>query len=293
MSNGLVLARSAAGVPGTPGQYFGRPTLRLEGAHCWIEVLAIGGPRIVGFGLAGGGNALGETPQNSWDGPHGTYDLLGGHRLWFAPETPDCSVPDATGLTLAPVPGAAGPAVRLMGAFEAPTGMRRTMEVRLDAAAAAVSVRHIVSNEGSGSRELSPWPITQLPLGGVARVELSEPPTEHRPNPNQLLVLWPYALWTDSRLAFGERSLTVTATPGAPIKIGCASTLGEDSYLRAGLLFTKRFDPAVGARHPDLGSNIEIYCDDRTIELESLGPLVGLAPGESVSHDERWELHRV
>jgi hypothetical protein len=293
MSQSSVSVRSVAGVPGTPGEYFGRPTLRLDGAHCWIEVLAIGGPRIVGFGLAGDGNVLGETPQASWDGPHGTYDLLGGHRLWFAPETPDCSVPDATGLTLAPVPDAAGPAVRLVGAFEAPTGLRRTIEVRLDAESAAVSVRHIVANEGSGPRELSPWPITQLPLGGVASVELSEPPTAHRPNPNQLLVLWPYASWTDGRLALGERSLTVTATSGAPFKIGCASTFGEVSYLRAGLLFTKRFDPAVGATHPDFGSNIEIYCDDCTIELESLGPLVGLAPGESVTHDERWELRRV
>ena len=293
MSQAALQVGGVTGASDTPGDYFGRPTLRLEGAHCWIEVLAIGGPRIVGFGLPGDGNVLGETPQARWDGPHGAYDLLGGHRLWFAPETPDCSVPDATGLTLTPVPGAAGPAVRLVGAFEAPTGMRRTMEVRLDVESAAVSVRHIVSNEGSGPRELAPWPITQLQLGGVASVELSGPATEHHTNPNQLLVLWPYASWTDSRLAFGERSVTVTATPGAPFKIGCASTLGEVSYLRAGLLFTKRFDPAIDMPHPDLGCNIEIYCDNQTIELESLGPVVQLAPGESVSHDERWELRRV
>jgi len=246
----------------------------------------------VGFGFPGEGNVLGETPQASWDAGHGLYDLLGGHRFWFAPETPDCSVPDATGLTLAPVPGATGPAARLVGAVEAPTALRKTLEVRLDPESAALSVRHILTNEGASTREISLWPITQLPLGGVATVELAAPPTEHIGNPNQLLVLWPYASWTDSRLAIGERSLTVTATPGAPFKIGCGSTLGEVSYLREGVLFTKRFDPAVGAPHADLGSNLEIYCDDRTIELESLGPLVRLAPGESVTHDERWELRR-
>jgi hypothetical protein len=286
------MSEGTASVPGTPSEYYGRPTLRLESDHCWIDVLAVGGPRIVGFGLAGGGNVLGETPQASWDVGHGLYDLLGGHRFWFAPETPDCSVPDSTGVTLAPVPGATGPAVRLTGTVEAPTGLRKTFEVRLDHESAAVSVRHIVTNEGPAARELSPWPITQLPLGGVATVGLAAPPTEHRANPNQLLVLWPYASWTDSRLALGERSLTVTATPGAPFKIGCGNTLGEVSYLREGMLFTKRFDPAVGAPHADLGSNLEVYCDDRTIELESLGPLVRLAPGESVTHDERWELRR-
>jgi hypothetical protein len=292
------LAPSAAGdmasaVPGTPGEYFGRPTLRLTSDHCWIDVLAVGGPRIVGFGFPGEGNVLGETPQACWDFGHGLYDLLGGHRLWFAPETPDCSMPDSTGLTLAAVPDALGPAVRLVGAVEAPIGLRKTFEVRLDPESAAVSIRHIVTNEGAHTREISPWPITQLPLGGVATVELAEPPTEDRSKPNQLLVMFPYASWTDSRLAIGERSLTVTATPGTPFKIGCGSTLGEVSYLREGMLFIKSFDPAVGAPHTDLGSNIEIYCDDRTIELESLGPLVRLDPGESVRHDERWELRRV
>jgi hypothetical protein len=287
------MSEGKASVPGTPGEYYGRPTLRLESDHCWIDVLAVGGPRIVGFGFPGEGNVLGETPQASWDAGHGLYDLLGGHRFWFAPETPDCSVPDATGLTLAPVPGATGPAARLVGAVEAPTGLRKTLEVRLDPESAALSVRHILTNEGASTREISLWPITQLPLGGVATVELAAPPTEHIGNPNQLLVLWPYASGTDSRLAIGERSLTVTATPGAPFKIGCGSTLGEVSYLREGVLFTKRFDPAVGAPHADLGSNLEIYCDERTIELESLGPLVRLAPGDSVTHDERWELRRV
>ena len=287
------MSEGTASVPGTPGEYYGRPTLRLESAHCWIDVLAVGGPRIVGFGFAGGGNVLAETPQAGWEAGHGWYELLGGHRFWFAPETLDCSVPDATGVALAAVPGATGPAVRLIGAAEAPTGLRKTVEVRLDSESAAVSIRHILANEGSRTRELSPWPITQLPLGGVATVELAAPPTEPRANPNQLLVLWPYASWTDSRLALGERSLAVTATSGTPFKIGCGSTIGEVSYRREGVIFTKRFDPAVGAPHADMGSNIEIYCDDRTIELESLGPLVRLAPGESVAHDERWELRRV
>jgi hypothetical protein len=287
------MSEGKASVPGTPGEYYGRPTLRLESDHCWIDVLAVGGPRIVGFGFPGEGNVLGETPQACWDAGHGLYDLLGGHRFWFAPETPDCSVPDATGLTLAPVPGATGPAARLVGAVEAPTGLRKTLEVRLDPESAALSVRHILTNEGASTREISLWPITQLPLGGVATVELAAPPTEHIGNPNQLLVLWPYASWTDSRLAIGERSLTVTATPGAPFKIGCGSTIGEVSYRREGVLFTKRFDPAAGAPHADMGCNIEVYCDDRTIELESLGPLVRLAPGESVTHDERWELRTI
>lgn len=293
---------STDGLPGVPGDYHGRPTRRLESAHCWVEVLAGGGPRIVGFGLRGEPNLLSETPQVSWDAGHGLFELLGGHRLWFAPETPECSVPDSTGLTLAAITAraiaadataVAGLGIRLVGAVEGPTGLRKTIEVRLDPGSAAVSLRHTFANEGSRIFELSPWPITQLRTGGVATVELPAPIVEHVVKPNQLLVLWPYAAWSDDRLEIGERSLTVTARPGRPFKVGCLSRTGEVGYLREGVLFTKRFDPAADAPHPDLGCNVEIYCDESSIELESLAPLVRLGPGESVSHDERWELRRV
>lgn len=293
---------SADGLPGTPADFFGRAARRLESAHCWVEVLSGGGPRIVGFGLRGGPNLLAETPQVSWDAGHGLFELLGGHRFWFAPETPECSVPDSTGLTLAAISAdaiaadatpAADLGIRLVGAVEGPTGLRKTIEIRLDPGSAAVSLRHTFANEGSRTFELSPWPITQLCPGGVAMVELPAPVAEHVVKPNRLLVLWPYAAWSDDRLEIGERSLSVTARPGRPFKVGCLSTTGEIGYLREGVLFTKRFDPAADAPHTDLGCNVEIYCDESSIELESLGPLVRLGPGDSVRHDERWELRRV
>jgi hypothetical protein len=56
-------------------------------------------------------------------------------------------------------------------------------------------------------------------------------------------------------------------------------------------LFVKRFEPLAGARFPDGGCNAESYCNDRFFELESLGPLTTLKPGESVYHNETWEVH--
>jgi hypothetical protein len=282
--------------PGEPGEYFGRPTRRLETAHCWVEVLAEGGPRVVRFGLAGGENLFAETPTASWDGDHGTYELLGGHRFWFAPESDDCSVPDTTGLTLSAIPDATRAAdagrrgVRLVGAVEAPTGLRKTVEVRLDPDSAAMSLRHVLTNEGSRTLEIAPWPITQLRLGGVAVVPL--PPGDEEPSrrPNQLVVLWPYASGADARLRIDDHRLTVTARPDRPMKVGCLSSTGTAGYFIDGLLVVLRFDPSRRSVHADLGCNLEIYCDDRTIELESLGPLETLAPGESVTHDERWEI---
>ncbi|MFI5258093.1 MAG: hypothetical protein ACHQ01_00565 [Candidatus Limnocylindrales bacterium] len=288
-----VSAIGADGLPGVPGDYHGRATRRLDNGRCWVDVLATGGPRIVGFGLSGRDNFLVETPQISWDAGYGTYDLLGGHRLWFAPETSLCSVPDATGLTLTAIPDAAAPAVRLVGPVEGPTGLRRTMEIRLDADSAAVTVHHVIANEGSGEIELAPWGITQLRLGGVAVVPMAPEAKEHALQPNQVVALWPYAFWSDDRLHIGDRTLTVAGRPAKAFKVGCLDTSGVAAYLRDGLLFVLRFDPAVGAARADFGCNVEVYVDESAIELESLGPLECLGPGEATAHDESWELREV
>lgn len=286
---------SEAPAPGTPSSYYGRPARRLDNGHCWVEVLAQGGPRIVGFGLAGHANVLAETPEIGWDAGPGVFELLGGHRLWFAPESPECSFPDAAGATVTALPATADGAVgvRIVGAFEPATGLRREMQVRLAAGSAGLAVRHVLSNEGARTFDVSLWPITQLKLGGIATVELPEPDPTHSMKPTQLIALWPYSSWADKRLKIGERAATVTAVSEMPFKIGFLNHDGSASYVRDGIRFIKRFDPATDAPHADMGCNLEIYTDQGTIELESLGPLVRLGPGESATHDEQWELARI
>jgi hypothetical protein len=276
-------------LPGVPGERYGRATRHIENAHCWVEVLAGGGPRIVGFGLAGGPNILAETPEAGWDAGHGMFEPVGGHRLWFAPETPDCSVPDAIGLEMSAIPGG----VRLTGAFQAPSGLRKTLEIRLDADAAALELRHVLANEGARTLDVSPWAITQLRLGGVAAVELPAPRPEHTMAPGHVLVMWPYGSWVDERLTISARALTVLAVPGSAFKVGCLSTTGEVGYLLDDVLFVKRFAPGIDLPHADMGCNVEIYTDQGSIELETLGPLVKLAPGQSAVHVERWSAGRV
>jgi hypothetical protein len=145
--------------------YHGHDTRRLANDHVWIDVLARAGPRIVRLGLAGSTvNVLAETPGDGWDTPHGRYELYGGHRLWFAPEDPDLvAVPDGHGLLVErEVDG-----IRLTGLAEAPTGLIRSMALRLEPGRAAFEVCHALRNVGDRPIELAPWSITQLPLGGT------------------------------------------------------------------------------------------------------------------------------
>ena len=66
---------------------------------------------------------------------------------------------------------------------------------------------------------------------------------------------------------------------------------GWIGYLRAGILFVKRFEPRADQPHADMGCNVEVYCGERFIELETLAPLSRLESGQSVTHVETWELY--
>jgi len=273
------------GLPGwSAGELHGRPTRRLDNGRCWLEVLAEGGPRIVGFGLAGRASEFRLLPDSKWDAGFGTYELFGGHRLWMAPESPACSAPDSSGLVVSGLDGG----LHLTGPVQPPYSLRKTVDVRLVPDAAAAHVHHVIANEGDAARELAPWAITMLRLGGVARVTL--PPYSTDRLPTKLLVLWPYTSWSDERLGLGDGELSVYAKPGDEFKMGCLNVTGLVTYENDGVRFTKRFDPALDRIHPDLGTNTQIYVSHDTIEVETLGPLTTLAPGESVAWDEEWEL---
>ena len=272
----------------TVGDYHGRPTRRLETEHLWVEALATAGPRIVRLGRAGSAeNVLAETPDEGWETPFGRYQLFGGHRLWFAPEDPERgAVPDVDGLVIEDGPET----LRLTGRVEAPTGLVRTIAIEVVAGGATLSICHELCNAGESPVELAPWSITQLPLGG--RVILPQPAVRvgHDVRPNRNLVLWPYTSWTDERLGLLDGAVVVDAFAGADLKVGYFNDAGWVAYTRGDTALVRRFEPAIGKPHPDLGCNVETYSGGRYLELEILGPLVTLRPGEATVLVERWEL---
>ncbi len=52
------------------------------------------------------------------------------------------------------------------------------------------------------------------------------------------------------------------------------------------------FDYLRGAEYPDFGSNNETYTTRSYMEVESLGPLHTLEPGDAAEHMEQWHLFR-
>jgi hypothetical protein len=278
-------------VRATPGDFHGRPTVRLTNGAIQVEVLAAAGPRIVGLGRAGSAaNLLAETPDLGWETALGRYELLGGHRLWIAPEDPETgAVPDSEGLVVEGLVDG----LRLTGAIEISTGCVRSIEVRLDPVLASLTVLHRVDNRGPRTLELAPWSITQLPLGGLALLPQRAAVGGHRPRPNRNLVLWPYSSWEDPRLRIRDGLVAVHALAGAELKVGFLDDTGWVAYVRDGTALVRRFEPESDGLHPDLGCNVETYCGPSYLELEVLGPIRELSPGASRILLERWEVRDV
>jgi hypothetical protein len=90
---------------------------------------------------------------------------------------------------------------------------------------------------------------------------------------------------------WGNRYIIVRAEMSSPFKVGFPNPRGWLAYWLDGTLFVKRTAYNVNAEYYDFGSSSECYCNDHFLELETLAPISKLAPGESVTHTETWELY--
>ena len=271
--------------------FYGLPTQTISNDHIQVEYLAEAGLRLVRLFLknwAGSENFLAETPEVSWETPYGSYFLRGGHRLWHAPEAvPQSSIPEPRNLAVR----ALLDGVELTQAAEPESGIGKRLEIRLIPGRPALTIVHELRNDGRWPVELAPWAITQLALGGVAILPQPTGPMDpHGLQPNRSLVLWPYTTFADARMELHDDYWLVHGRPQLPpCKIGYLNRCGWVGYLRNGILLVKRFRPGEEGPHPDSGCNVEVYCGDTCLELETLAPLRRLAPGQSATHLEQWE----
>ncbi len=266
--------------------------IRLRNAGLELIVTTRVGPRIVHFGFTGEQNLLYLSPGDAGKTGGADWRIYGGHRLWHAPEArPRSYCPDNDPVVYA----CNDHSVKLVQETEPGTGIVKEMEISLSEQKNEVSVLHRLTNGNAWDIELSPWAISVMAPGGLAIVP-QEPFGEGNDYllPARPLALWQYTKMNDTRWIWGDRYILARQDPAktSEQKIGVLNKPGWAAYLLNGSLFIKRFayDPA--AVYPDFGCNNEIYINGSFLEIESLGPLVKLAPQQSIGHTERWLLFR-
>jgi hypothetical protein len=263
-----------------------------------LVVLTEVGPRILFFGFQGGENEFHEVPEHAGKRGDQTFRVYGGHRLWVAPEIPRTYYPDN-----APV------AMRRQHdafVFTAPSetaspgaNLQKEIEIKLAETGARVTITHRIRNLGAEPAEMAPWALSMMAAGGMAILPLPPraPISTERLLPEGVLALWCYTDLADPRLNIGTHYIQLRQASDCAGKfkeqmIGIFNPLGWGAYFRKGHLFVKKAQVEKNAKYPDFGCNFEIFTDTHSLELETLGPLRSLRPGDTAEHTEHWWLFK-
>jgi hypothetical protein len=265
---------------------------KLSNGQVEVVVTTDIGPRVMRYALVGGENILGELPGSLAEKDKNTWQSWGGHRLWIAPE----GQPKSYGPDNSPIKHTiSGSTITLEQPVEPGTRIQKTMAVTLDTSGSGVTVKHTLTNRGQKPFELAPWALTVMNPGGTAIIP-QEPYASHDAAllPARPIVLWHYTDLSDPRFKIGPRLLRLStdASKTPPEKIGVGNKQGWVAYLRNSSLFVKQTTYQQGKRYPDYGCNFEVYTAGNFMEVESLGFLQTLAPGQSADHAEHWQLTR-
>jgi hypothetical protein len=273
--------------------------LKLDNGDVELIVTLDVGPRVISYKLTSGKNVLKEYEDQLGKSGESEWMIRGGHRLWTSPE-------DTTrtyALDNAPVSyRELGPAsVRLTPPPDAANGIQKEIDLTIKSTGTRVTLVHRITNVGTAPTELAVWSLSVMAPGGMEILPL--PPRRPHPGsvknarsaadfaPSLLISAWPFTDFQDPRWHFGSKFITLTqdAKRGAT-KLGLAQKPGVAGYLNAGTLFVKRFEYRDGQHYPDNGVNYETFTNEDMLEMESLGPLITLAPGKAVEHVETWDL---
>lgn len=251
------------------------------------------GPRIIRCGFVGGPNLFGEFKSQLGKRGEKKWMIRGGHRLWVAPE----HKPRTYELDNGPVESVREipDGVRVVQQRGTLTGIRKSMDITVPPRGARARIIHTLTNAGKKSIQCSAWALSVMPKNGVAIIPLPKLVShDERCTPNQNWSLWSYTDMTDPRLKLGSKFVLVRQDPRrGPFKLGMAQREGWAAYLRGEILFIKNFVRKAGSVYPDNDVNFEVYTDENIVELETMGPLVTLKPGQSIQHEERWLLTKL
>ena len=253
------------------------------------------GPRIINYSFLNGENIMWEDIDRRVfnEGVSDTFGspwyIYGGHRLWTSPE----GHPRSYYADNNPVEYEInGNSVRFVQEVQKANGYQCEFTVTLTENSSEVTVNHKVTNRGLWEVELAPWALTVLSQGGVEIIP--QPIADTGLLGNRLLALWPYTKLTDKRVIWGDRYIQLRQDPDAPdaFKFGINSEHGFTMYFNHGDLFIKKFDVKENGNYPDGGMSFETYTCANFLEMESLGELKKIKPGESTCHSEKWTLYK-
>jgi hypothetical protein len=291
-------APAGASMQITKENYHGWPnTYRLRNGLIEAHVVTDVGPRVIDLRVPGGANLF-HIREGLGGRGEATYMFRGGWRLWVAPERTETTYALDNAACKVETVGAS--MLRVTAPPQPAAGIQKTIEVSLSSGEPRLHMVSHIKNISDHALTYAAWSLPVMQPGGRAFVPLDVGPLSAFDATRRLL-LWSYAKFADPRYRFGDRLIQIDSArvPAPPAgqtgrrddesKIGVDSGQGWAGYLLGSTLFLKRFPHPVG-EYPDGGATIEVYSNHDFLELEHLGSLTTIKPGEEIVFPEDWWL---
>lgn len=229
--------------------------------------------------------AIQDLPEGVFRGKH--WQNYGGHRFWVSPEAyPVTYYPAIDNVDYEILDNG----VVLKQCNQEFNNIKLEMTVTM-AEDGEITVVHKLQNTGAWEIELAPWALSVLTQGGVEIIP--QPNRETGLLANRVLSIWPYTNMSDERVTWGKDYIVLRQSPDAEeaFKIGINNEHGYAAYFVNGMLFVKKYEQYVDGVYPDYGVSFETYTNSDIMEMETLGELALLKPGETTTHTETWKVY--
>lgn len=248
------------------------------------------GIRVVHMSCSGCENLFYVQPEDLSDGftSEDGWKLYGGHRIWLAPESEDSSYPDNEPVEWEET----DKGVHITQNIDPLLGVRKTLDI-IFLPDGGIELTQRIYNVTDKPINGAAWGVNTLDGGGTATIFFTNNDMRGF-TPHRVVSLWSDTNLHDPRLAFEKEKLTARFMPLTDyLKIGLYCLDGKAIFENKGQRFTLCFDSKPLSMYPDNGCNFELYMCSRFLELESLGVMTHILPGECASHTETWYLARV
>jgi len=253
------------------------------------------GPRIINYSFTDGENIFWEdinreeTTDEVVEAYGSPWYLYGGHRLWTSPEaSPRTYYADNDPVDYSFIPDGAIFTQKIQKTNQ----IQCQIAVSLSPDSSDVKICHRITNRNAWNIEFAIWALSVMSQGGLEVIP--QPTTDTGLLNNRVIGIWPYAKFTDPRIKWGDRYITMVQDPlnQPAYELGINSEHGFAMYFNHGDVFVKKFDVVKNGKYPDGGMSFESFVCGLFLESESLGELKNVAPGETIEHYEYWSLQK-
>jgi len=249
----------------------------LESEHARVDVQISPNPRILTFYQPGQPNLLFSSHEKGLQGLRTWYMEPGFSKASRRPANQPVQHVERGNHHL-----------RLESEKDPETELQLTTEIFLSEESPTMKVRHGLLNGSDRTREIALWPLIMLPDAGNVEI-----PWERNRTTYNVLQYWPRVDPAYGGISVGEEGVFIdlSVIPERYMKLGTRSPKGRLMYHRDGVTLRSKIPEVSDAVYPEGNVSITVYHSGRGFaEMEHVGPLTSVPPGETLWLEQTLEL---